>query len=569
MFPSRAAQVTKDDISTRPSWILRVWNDWYFVDLFCLALSICASLGLFALLHHFQGSSLPHWPWGVSLNTVVSFVAISSRALMLVCVGSSIGQLKWLWFNERGDALIHLQNFDSASRSPFGGIRLLLHLRAWHLGSLGVLLSAAALAMEPLAQQSISYPLRDLPSPAAFIPRSQFFHSGGGTAFLNDARDMKMRGAIVGGLYNQDLINAAITSSMSCLTGNCTFPAYSSMAVCSQCVNTTHLLTPVENVPTSCCTNPLSTDSCVCQLPNGNSMQQRRTEGMNVTMAALNTADLDHISPRLANISSIFTNGDTGAPLLAADCTLYLCVQAFSGTITEGVLHENITATYTPDFEPSGSDYSFSVPQSMLGPNESTNFTTYDAKTMYLSIWLPSYLEGNANNLDSVRAMYFTTIARNNGSLPTTIANLATSMTNDIRTKGYGVNGTAWQTETYVHVTWFWLIFPFGLQVLALVFFVATVTMSARAGLPVWRTSVLPILYNWEGRTLASRAELEVRDKPVPSSREAEVNPDLSVGSEYVSESRPLLRVSDMEELARRTRVRMRWSRGRGVLAEE
>jgi hypothetical protein len=74
---------------------------------------------------------------------------------------------------------------------------------------------------------------------------------------------------------------------------------------------------------------------------------------------------------------------------------------------------------------------------------------------------------------------------------------LATAMTNIIRSSPshQDVNGSAWEKETFISVRWQWLVFPFLLLVLSLVFLVSTIIKTSKgSGANVWKTSAMPTL---------------------------------------------------------------------------
>ncbi len=91
--------------------------------------------------------------------------------------------------------------------------------------------------------------------------------------------------------------------------------------------------------------------------------------------------------------------------------------------------------------------------------------------------------------------------------------NVSTSMTNYIRTLSPSdvsstVRGTAYKTETFVHVHWPWFILPVALSAMACVLFVATIVASMHSGMRVWKNSRLPVLYH------GLEPELQARENP-------------------------------------------------------
>jgi hypothetical protein len=58
------------------------------------------------------------------------------------------------------------------------------------------------------------------------------------------------------------------------------------------------------------------------------------------------------------------------------------------------------------------------------------------------------------------------------------------------------VTGYTITPETYVHVRWQWMIFPFALELATLTLFILVVVHSRREGVPIWKFSILAIIYH-------------------------------------------------------------------------
>jgi hypothetical protein len=77
---------------------------------------------------------------------------------------------------------------------------------------------------------------------------------------------------------------------------------------------------------------------------------------------------------------------------------------------------------------------------------------------------------------------------------------LATAFTNTLRSTASRdlVYGSAFSNETYVHIRWEWLIFPFALLLLTLIFLVATMVKTTKqrgeADPGMWKNSAMPTL---------------------------------------------------------------------------
>jgi hypothetical protein len=58
--------------------------------------------------------------------------------------------------------LEEIQTFDDASRGPLGAAKLILQTSAFHLATLGGLITILSLVMDPFAQQILSYRSRNV-----------------------------------------------------------------------------------------------------------------------------------------------------------------------------------------------------------------------------------------------------------------------------------------------------------------------------------------------------------------------------------------------------------------------
>ena len=77
------------------------------------------------------------------------------------------------------------------------------------------------------------------------------------------------------------------------------------------------------------------------------------------------------------------------------------------------------------------------------------------------------------------------------------LENIATALTNyGLETTNETVRGRAYVEETYVKVRWWWILLPALLQLSTLILFITTVVYSHRKGIPIWKSSILAIIYH-------------------------------------------------------------------------
>nr|KAK5451168.1 hypothetical protein LTR18_001185 [Exophiala xenobiotica] len=217
--------------------ILSIW----WLEMICCAIFMGAFLAIVATIYSYQGRPLPEWPYHLTVNTLIAIYVVILKAALLLVTAQGIGQLKWRWF-ERERPLIHLADFDDASRGVWGSLTLLWMLKArYTIASCGAFITVAALLIDPFAQQVIStYECQlEAPSSHATIPRTNMMNeSGSHIGAGENAITIGLQKAINAGIYNP-----GTPVEFDCPTGNCTFPdVYHSVGYCSSCIDVTDSL---------------------------------------------------------------------------------------------------------------------------------------------------------------------------------------------------------------------------------------------------------------------------------------------------------------------------------------
>jgi len=161
---SLGSVATKNDDSNtaQERGTVRFVNLWKFevLSMFC---SVGALLAIIAVLFAYDGKSMTHWNAWLRPNTVVSALSTLAKSSMLMIVGQGLGQLKWQHFERRPRRLLDFDFFENASRGHWGSLCLLYHINWKALaGSTGVIITILALAMDPFAQQVISFDSRQV-----------------------------------------------------------------------------------------------------------------------------------------------------------------------------------------------------------------------------------------------------------------------------------------------------------------------------------------------------------------------------------------------------------------------
>ncbi|KAI1811101.1 hypothetical protein GGS20DRAFT_130399 [Poronia punctata] len=132
----------------RRQWVRDHWI-WELTSWFMSSLLL---LGVVLTLSLHQNQPLPEWPFGVSINALISFLSSLSTSALVGVVASTIGQGGWAALTSAKRPLLQLQVYDDASRGPMGSFLFLLKTRL-SLVSVGPLIIIASQATAPLVQQ--------------------------------------------------------------------------------------------------------------------------------------------------------------------------------------------------------------------------------------------------------------------------------------------------------------------------------------------------------------------------------------------------------------------------------
>ncbi|KAH6660957.1 hypothetical protein BKA67DRAFT_510103 [Truncatella angustata] len=351
----------------RPRYhVLRFWT-WEILSLIVAIGLMAATVGILA---HYQGQQVPDWPLSINLNTLVALLSTILRAAMLVAVAEVIGQLKYGHF-AKPQSLKHLHDFDRASRSVNGSIKLLFVAPKSLLAVTGALVTIISLAIGPFTQQAI----RSVTCPqfvadmnasipvSHFVPgRAVYYRIGAGQWEV----DTDMKGAMINGLTNPAGNDSAIVAT--CPTGNCTFPVdssnitHSSIGMCSACIDTTGFVTKTENLTTN-----YTMPNNLWLSPGSGHAYLNVMIDYNLTWAesaftggfgAIARGALTNFTTMTFTQSSCYKNSEgviecphnvTGyvglSDYVATSCSVYPCLTNYHADMSSGALDEQVVST--------------------------------------------------------------------------------------------------------------------------------------------------------------------------------------------------------------------------------
>lgn len=144
-----------------------------------IVLSALLMVALSVVLRCYEGQRQPTWNH-MSLNTLIAWMSMASRALILYSASQGLGQLKWVWFATERRPMEDLANFDSASRGVLGSLALIYRVRARfvsmdsgqivstltesfrHFAGVGSLAIILAVGFDPFLQNLVHYVSRSV-----------------------------------------------------------------------------------------------------------------------------------------------------------------------------------------------------------------------------------------------------------------------------------------------------------------------------------------------------------------------------------------------------------------------
>ncbi|KAL8923219.1 MAG: hypothetical protein Q9172_003238 [Xanthocarpia lactea] len=480
-------------------------SNWWLWELLEACISIIALVVIVVILFVYDGSSLPDWPSVFTINSVISFLSTISKLSIMAAASAALSQCKWLWYRQAEPRQLQdLQMFDDASRGPWGAIQLLLSLRARHLAFVGALVVLLTNFFDPFLQQVVVYHSRSVPSGTApEMARSRIYAARSDEGLpLPSLVDLSMKASIYNGVFDiKDNADAGI--SHTCSTGDCSWQDFSTLAICSRCVDIT------KYVEKEC-----SNGKChLLYIPNGPTLSGL---GGQINSSVTNvSSELQGIEPSVLRFTSLLSKKVADPDdALAVECSLYYCIGKYAASVTDGIIEQNLLASWRNDSArlDTKSDLILNPPASFSNKSGTEPFRITHLAAVALNSFMSKTFtgsgginsSGSAFSSDVMHALYDTS------NLTKRIENLATSMTNSIRGQDDNVSGpaygVAWTSETYVHVRWGWLAFPATLILLATCFLLGVILETSYRDILVWKTSNIALLFHGRSLRLSSQS---------------------------------------------------------------
>ncbi|PQE12952.1 Carboxylic ester hydrolase protein [Rutstroemia sp. NJR-2017a BBW] len=339
----------------------RIWS----TELLSLLVAALSLVALVLILSLHQGQPRPQWPYKITVNALISVFIALFKAALLFAVAEGTSQLKWLLF-KKPHALADMERIDRVSRGAWGSAL-----------NFGAFLTILGLLVDPVSQQIIQdYTcLRNVSnainSTDARAPRTQTFDTRQRLGPL----DYSLVGFEQVAAYN-GLMGSPTSSSesikASCSTGNCTFPAFQSLAMCRSCSDISSTIS--SNNESGFWNMSLASGATIGA---GTLMMTTENKLVNATVFTF-----DGLLTRIAGWNPVSS--------AAYRCSLFPCIKSYEASVTNGVYSErevgvDINLTYV-DLPKNGFALATNLTLSNTGSFISCNATPYNTSDNTIQI---------------------------------------------------------------------------------------------------------------------------------------------------------------------------------------
>lgn len=357
--------------------------------------------------------------------------------------------------------------------------------------------------------------------------------------FLDFDVQMNMTAATFAGLFQ-----SSAQVDFNCQSGNCTWPEFTSLAICSDCRNLTDTITPKCNKPGSYGThtcnmssNGLSVSAFASMYPGPQQTAFNQTF-LNITADGGQKFDENgEFDATLGSLLGVVVPSASDSdswklpPFSTYGCELNLCRKRYASNVTNGVLHETLLDTTQLVFPLCAEDGIWNdeasstnvcpgyaeteAPTSVQASNKTAMLQ--DPNIVWVNIatinqwrlWFGSMLSQSTGSKTSNSFSYAVDSAlpnmlwyANNGDLAKSIDDVASAMSKQLRQgpNATWVHGSAQVPTVMVQVRWLWIILPVVLVISSIVFLVMAIVVSAGPSRLVWKSSILgPVFHRVEG----------------------------------------------------------------------
>ncbi|KAF2136839.1 uncharacterized protein K452DRAFT_117343 [Aplosporella prunicola CBS 121167] len=454
----------------------------------------------------------------MTINSIVSWLGLTGKALMLSAVAACLGQAKWLHFVGKTNRLSDMAVYDNASRGFSGSASLLWKSRLRQPAVLGAIVVLCSVAIGPLVQQTIAVEIRSVPvDQQVTIARAQNFAD----------REAQLSFGLTNTIYNAIFMESdddkdKLSVNATCPTGNCDFHVFQSLAICHRCVDIS------EKLLTNCTVSCQNFNICTSSLTEMKPLQYTDVGTSDEGAIALSVDENNPSTAQFSLTAIQLLDGASVTEISASQCSLFWCIQEYQSSIRNSILDERILDSWQGAILDSwqmdhiDGAITFHSPTRNNTPASDFNIDIGTASLLFSWFTESFFFNGSVTTFlnDATGCLELLSHAKENNlilpfrrvPLSTLFARLAISLTRRIREISGSVNTRNWeinynasageahaygtsQVDTpQIQVRWAWMALPGTLWVLAVLFVMLTVNETRRAGIAAWKTSAMPLL---------------------------------------------------------------------------
>lgn len=290
-----------------------------------------------------------------------------------------------------------------------------------------------------------------------------------------------------------------------CHTANCTWPVFPTLAVCGRCA-------PVQ-VKVECSEEERSCSFGVSANTNATLSESAEVDlfQVNPVNASLSNATGD--KKTFVSMFEIMTVWQRAAATRStgAECALWFCLKAYNVSVADGRARQTVVATCDESrFEAATSAHSdehvfVSIPEA-LNAQQMSRFSVSDRAQKALRSFIDALTSGrfeHASDVINFSSDWIEAMWQATADLSAWIDKFSLSLTNEMREHGtlrdpYGTNyeGSASKMANYVHVQWYWMMYPALFLAISLCYLVGTIRAGARDNVSAWKGDSLPMLFS-------------------------------------------------------------------------
>ena len=119
-------------------WYTRWCRNWWALEVASIVLGSTCIISIAIMLWKVNGSEMPQWQFGLTIDAILSLLAGFSKSCLLMPTAEALGQLRWSFDEKTKRRPIDIERIDRASRGAWDSIMLLIRARGAYVQLFGL-----------------------------------------------------------------------------------------------------------------------------------------------------------------------------------------------------------------------------------------------------------------------------------------------------------------------------------------------------------------------------------------------------------------------------------------------